>query len=62
MLISNTSKKVDNLFDLLGIEVAREGSKATGFPSISRVLGVELDLRDFCRAEARIGHTQTGGK
>jgi len=45
MLISNTSKKVDNLFDLLGIEVAREGSKATGFPSISRVLGVELDLR-----------------
>jgi hypothetical protein len=57
MLISNTSKTVDNLFDLLGIEVAREGSKATGFSKQFKSLGVELDLRDFCRAEARIGHT-----
>ena len=57
MLIGNTSKTVDNLFDLLGIEVAREGSKATGFSKQFKSLGVELDLRDFCRAEARIGHT-----
>ena len=62
MLISNTSKTVDNLFYLLGVEVAREGCEAPGFSKQSVSLGVELDLRDFCRAEARIGHTQTGGK
>ena len=39
MLIGNTSKTVDNLFDLLGIEVAREGSKATGFFQAVQELG-----------------------
>ena len=37
--MSNASKTVDNLFDLLGIEVAREGSKASGFRSSLRVWG-----------------------
>ena len=58
LLVSNTSKTVDNLFDLLGIEVAREGSKASGFSKQFKSLGVEIDLRDFCMGEARLGHTR----
>ena len=58
LLVSNTSKTVDNLFDLLGIEVAREGSKASGFSKQFKSLGVEIDLRDLCMGEARLGHTR----
>ena len=53
--MSNASKTVDNLFDLLGIEVAREGSKASGFSKQFKSLGVEIDLRDFLQGRSSIG-------
>jgi len=56
-LIQNTSKTIDNLFDLLGIEVAREGNKAASFSKRFKTLGVELDLHKFCELEVRLGHT-----
>ena len=34
-----------------------KGAKQQVFSKQFKSLGVELDLRDFCRAEARIGHT-----
>jgi hypothetical protein len=57
LLIHNTSKTVDSLFDLLGIEVAREGSKAAEFSKRFKTLGVEIDLQEFCKSEVRLGHT-----
>ena len=57
LLIGNTSKTVDNLFDLLGIDVAREGSKASDFSKRFKSLGVEIDLHNFGRGEVLIGHT-----
>ena len=58
LLIGNTAKTVDNLFDLLGIEVAREGDKASFFSKCFKSLGVQIDLSSFCNGEAHVGHTQ----
>ena len=57
-MASNTAKTVDSLFRLLGIEIATEGDKASGFSKLFKSLGVELDLSDFRDGEVRIGHTQ----
>ena len=50
-LVDNSSKTIDALFDLMGIEVAREGSKASGFSKRFKTLGVEVNLEKFTRGE-----------
>ena len=57
-LISNTSKTVEMLFDLLGVEFARDGDKACAFSKCFKSLGVEIDLKDFESRLVRLGHTQ----
>ena len=58
VLADNTAKTVDSLFGLLGIEIAKEGDKASGFSKRFKSLGVEVDLTEFSSGEVRIGHTQ----
>ena len=57
LLVDNTSKTIDALFDLLGIEIAREGSKASGFSKKFKTLGVEVNLEDFTFGTVQLGHT-----
>ena len=56
-LVSNTSKTVEMLFDLLGVEYARDGNKACAFSKCFKSLGVEIDLKDFGSDLVRLGHT-----
>ena len=57
-LVSNTSKTVEHLFDLLGIDFARDGSKAECFSRSFRSLGVEICLDGFKDGVVTIGHTK----
>ena len=57
-LISHTSKTVEMLFDLLGVEFARDGDKACAFSKCFKSLGVKIDLKDFGSRLVLLGHTQ----
>ena len=57
-LVSNTAKTVETLFDLLGVEFARDGNKACAFSKVFKSLGVEIDLKNFESGHVRLGHTQ----
>ena len=56
-LVSNTSKTVEALFDLLGIEFARDGDKACAFAKCFKSLGVEIDLQTFGTGVVHLGYT-----
>ena len=56
-LAQNTTGCVEMLFDLLGIDFARDGSKATPFASKFKTLGVEIDLSQWSQGEVLIGHS-----
>ena len=56
-LVSNTSKTVEALLDLLGIEFARDGDKAGAFAKRFKSLGVEIDLQTFGTGVVHLGHT-----
>jgi hypothetical protein len=56
-LVSNTSKTVEALFDLLGVEFARDGDKACAFAKRFKSLGVEIDLQTFGAGVVHLGHT-----
>ena len=55
-LSQNTANTAEMLFDLLGIDFARDGKKSATFDSVVSALGVELDL---CGSDGsvRLGHT-----
>eukprot|EP00435_Cladocopium_sp_Y103_P000779 s5414_g1.t1 len=57
-LVSNTAKTVETLFDLLGIEFARDGDKAGAFAKCFKSLGVEINLTEFGEKTVRLGHTK----
>eukprot|EP00435_Cladocopium_sp_Y103_P000018 s3918_g1.t1 len=57
-LVSNTAKTVETLFDLLGIEFARDGDKACAFAKCFKSLGVEINLTEFREKTVRLGHTK----
>jgi hypothetical protein len=57
-LVSNTAKTVETLFDLLGVEFARDGNKASAFAKVFKSLGVEIDLENFESGIVRLGHTK----
>ena len=56
-LVSNTSKTVEAIFDLLGVEFARDGDKACEFAKRFKSLGVEIDLQTFGAGVVQLGHT-----
>ena len=56
-LVCNTSQTICNLFDLLGIDFAREGDKAGDFSDCFKSLGVEIRLDRFSQGAVLIGHT-----
>ena len=47
LMASNATAAAEGLFQLLGMEVARDGSKACAFSQVCRTLGVEVDLSSF---------------
>ena len=51
--------QVHLLFDLLGIDFAREGDKAGSFGDTFKALGLLIDLTDFATGTVRIGHTES---
>lgn len=57
-LVANTAKTVETLFDLLGVEFARDGDKACAFSKQFKSLGVEMDLTKFGDGLVRLGHTK----
>ena len=56
-LAKSSGSSAELLFDLLGIEFAREGKKCTEFSALVSTLGVELNLCGPC-GEVRLGHTE----
>ena len=56
-LAKSSGSSAELLFDLLGIEFAREGKKCTEFSTLVSTLGVELNLCGPC-GEVRLGHTE----
>ncbi|CAE7826193.1 kanC [Symbiodinium sp. CCMP2592] len=56
-LVANTDSCICAIFDLLGVEFAREGKKAPPFSRDFKLLGVRVDLNDAPRGIVRIGNT-----
>ena len=46
------------MFDLLGIEFAKEGYKATEFSKHFKTFGVQINLEEFEQGAVYIGHTE----
>ena len=57
-LARNTEQAIHGLFDLLGLDFARKGKKATPFSKCFRSLGVEINLDGFQSAKIKIRHTE----
>ena len=51
--------QVHLLFDLLGIDFARDGDKAGSFGESFKALGLLIDLSEFSAGIVRIGHTES---
>ena len=58
LLDTNTSKTIESLFELIGLDFAREGSKAPAFSQKFRSLGVELNLGLCHKGIVAISHTE----
>ena len=58
-LAQQCKSEVHLLFDLLGIDFAREGDKAGDFAATFKALGLLIDLSDFSTGTVRIGHTES---
>ena len=55
-LTGNTSATAEMLFDLIGIDFAKTGKKATDFSHVVKTLGLQLNLNDS-NGNATLGHT-----
>ena len=58
-LADQCKAQVHLLFDLLGIDFARDGDKAGSFGETFKALGLLIDLSDFSSGIVRIGHTES---
>ncbi|CAJ1430111.1 unnamed protein product [Effrenium voratum] len=56
-MATNATAAAEGLFQLLGLEFARDGSKACAFSTVFRTLGVEVDLDLFSKGQVSLGHT-----
>ena len=57
-LVHNTDQAICLLFDLLGIQFAKDGKKAVEFDKKFRTLGVVVDLSQVIQGHILVGHTQ----
>ena len=57
-LAPNTDKAICLLFDLLGVQFAKDGKKAVEFDKQFRTLGVIVDLSQVSQGHILVGHTQ----
>ena len=51
-------KAADALFDLMGVEYAKEGKKSTSFGTSVSALGLVFDLTEFSKGNVTIRHTE----
>ena len=51
-------RAADALFDLMGVEYAKEGKKSTSFGTSVSALGLVFDLTDFSKGNVTIRHTE----
>ena len=58
-LENSSSWACEALFDLLGLEFAREGHKCVPFASRFKALGLEINVEDFPRGHVFVGHTDS---
>ena len=58
-LAKQCKAQVHLLFDLLGIDFARDGDKAGDFGETFKALGLLIDLSEFQSGVVRIGHTES---
>ena len=57
-LTNSCSWAVESLFDLLGLDFAREGKKCVPFEQVFKMLGLQVDLRGFGQQGFfNVGHT-----
>ena len=56
-LRDNTTWAVDSLFNLIGLDYAKEGAKAPEFADVFKMLGVKIDISKVPVSEVRVGHT-----
>ncbi|CAE7781121.1 kptA, partial [Symbiodinium sp. CCMP2592] len=56
-LKQNTAFAVQSLFNLLGLDYAKEGKKAPEFSGVFQMLGLVVDLSQFESRLVKIGHT-----
>ncbi|CAE7396726.1 dnajb6-b, partial [Symbiodinium microadriaticum] len=56
-LVDNTAACVGLLFELLGVDYAKEGKKAPPFSREFKLLGVRVDLHDAPKGVVKIGNT-----
>ena len=57
-LAVNAEQSVEALFDLLGMNFAREGSISEGFSSVFKTLGLQIDLSSAKSGRVQLGHTE----
>ena len=58
-LISNAEKAAQSLFELLGLDYAKEGAKAGSFGTLIKTLGLQIDLNNFASGQVLVGHTDS---
>ena len=58
-LAEQCKAQVHLLFDLLGIDFARDGDKAGSFGEAFKALGLLIDLSEFPSGTIKIGHTES---
>ena len=56
-LFANTAWTIETFLSLLGFVFARDGVKGKGYDRVFKMLGVQVDLRDFPKGIVRVGHT-----
>ena len=54
----STTWAVESLFDLIGLDFAREGPKAPEFDAVFKMLGVQIDASEATTGVFAVGHTE----
>jgi hypothetical protein len=58
-LQKSTTWSIESLFDLIGLDFAREGPKAPDFGHVFKMLGVQIDASEATNGAFAVGHTET---
>ena len=58
-LQKSTTWSIESLFDLIGLDFAREGPKAPDFGHVFKMLGVQIDATEAASGAFSVGHTES---